>query len=217
MELSRAANRGRRALLVAVAGAASAGLLASLGLLVPLGRGRDSTPGGGPSGGVLGTATTFVHNFDMNGEYVRHLFDKSNVRVWDENPMYKTRYWAPLRANMGGHVIYRYDFPFRVARATFYANLILTNENDDGGVSISADGKAYTDVFLGHHGPPLAPIDVSQILRGSQEAYVRANLWAAKASEIACSAQFLRTHTDPRAGVAEWQAPNVYDFRAWGA
>ncbi len=101
---------------------------------------------------------------------------------------------------------YRYDLSFAIEEASVYANSVA-GPFAPAHLDVSPDGLNWTTVASGYNDrPSLSPIDVSDILRGSDTAFVRGS--------ISAGAQFLRT-----TGNADgWhKVPHVYEFRAEGA
>ncbi len=82
--------------------------------------------------------------------------------------------------------------------------------NEKGYLDVSPDGNTWTNVIAGEPGR-YNPIDVSDILIGSNTAYVRARLYQEYTTSVNYRvAQFMRTDIND-----QWfLAPNVYEFRA---
>ncbi len=154
-------------------------------------------------------AGEFVHNFDMHGDYLQHLYSATNAFVLSEGqPGNPTMYWSPTQANIWGEVIHKYDLEFVITEASFFANILAISSGAQTFLDVSPDGQEWTTVASGYVHPPLAPIDLTSILAGSNTAFIRARLWSDFVGSVSY-AQFLRTYQD-----SLFAAPGVYEFRA---
>lgn len=168
-------------------------------------------------GGSLASASVFVHNFDMNGDYSQFLLQTVDAKVWDERPNgFPVRYWAPTATGLEGQVIYQYDLPFAAKQATLYANTLPNLGIGHVELDVSPDGVGWTTVQSGYVHPEANPpyslpkLDLSDLLRDSSTAFVRARMMGQQLNSDIFSAQFLRTADD----VPWFQAPYVYQFWA---
>ena len=155
---------------------------------------------------------TFEHNFDLYGDYTEYLHSATGASVdyeygWPGGP---TVYWKPDSVGVWGHVTYRYELPFAIEQASVYANILAISGSAQTHLDVSPNGTNWTTVASGYiDRPSLAPIDVSDILQGSDTAYVRGSIYVGSGSTI--YAQFLRT----TANADGWhQVPHVYNFEA---
>lgn len=175
------------------------------------------------SGVSASLAAVFTHNFDMTDDYYEYLDTTATVNVtvntenWGSNNPGYTRYWMPSTRNIEGRVVYKYDLGFQIETASLFANLILFSEygGQARGLDVSRDGVSWTTVATGYLHPPLEIIDVSDVLKGSATAYVRARLYT---TGLPFGAQFLRTYYDydgtPWPNYGGFSAPDVYQFQA---
>lgn len=148
-------------------------------------------------------AEMFTHNFDMFQDYNQYLYSTKNAQVRTEGDGV-TRYWCPTGSGVNAEVIYGYTLQFPIQSASLYACLLAINASATTYLDVSPDATTWTTVGSGYLHPPLSPIDVSDILRGSESAYVRARLYSSSSSTYA---QFIRT-------APYIHAPDVYQFQA---
>lgn len=157
-------------------------------------------------------AEPFTHNFDLYGDYNQYLYSATGALVatessWPDGP---THYWKPASAGVWGHVTYRYELPFVIEQATLYANILALSGSAQTRLDVSTDGTNWTTVASGYiDRPSQSPINVSDILRGSDTAYLRGSIYVGSGSTM--YAQFLRTTANPDG----WhKVPHVYHFEA---
>jgi hypothetical protein len=141
--------------------------------------------------------------FDNYNEYLVSATNAQVVTEWDG----VTRYWCPSATGIDAEVVYGYDVGFAIETASVYAFLIAIDTPTSWVyLDVSPDMTNWTTVGSGYLHPPLTPIDVSDILKGSQTAYVRARM---KSNITPIYAQFVRTNPGHF-------SPNVYKFDATG-
>jgi hypothetical protein len=156
---------------------------------------------------------TFVHNFDMLGDYNKFLHSTKNAAVQTERWEPKIRYWAPVDDNTWAEVVYRYELPFKIHAASLKGYMLFATDFDPyatGSLQVSADGKTWHTVKHDNQA-----VDVSAILSGSTTSYIRARMIGSRhyAANNIWFSQFCRT--DGRQ--PETQAPHIYEFRAAAA
>ena len=161
-------------------------------------------------------ADEFVDNFDMFGNYNQFLYSTTNAHVLHEHwgSGWHVDYWAPTASNQWAEIVYKYDLDFTIWTATVYGAFAMFrhhNPTTEGHLDVSSDGINWTTVEVGNQIPrQITPIDISDVLRGSTTAYVRAMLYQEGPIGRTAQAQFLRT--DIRSG--SYQAPHLYEFLA---
>lgn len=165
--------------------------------------------------GVDASASVFVDNFDMYGDYTEHLYSTTNAKVYYEYSWSPpTMYWAPISRYNWAEVVYKYDLAFSIESASVWAHLLALTWHDSTAqayLDVSPNGSDWTQVDVGANGGAIdtTPIDVTNYLAGSNTAYIRARL---SSRNRPIGAQFLRTTLSSAV-----QAPYVYEFRAEGA
>lgn len=167
--------------------------------------------------GKICSADVFTSNFDMDGNYTQNLFSTTNASVWNETPSFPdVFYWAPTVNGVAADVIYRFQTPEPISSATVYAaieNFTGTDPSSQVLLDVSTDDMNWTNVANGTTGGGSglipAPINISSIVDGSTNVYIRARMFESINSGNIHYAQFLRT-----ANGAGNQAPNVFQFSA---
>lgn len=145
----------------------------------------------------------FVNNFDMFEDYSQYLYATSNAEVVTESDGV-TRYWAPTQTGVQAQIIYHYNLGFTINTASVFGLILTISPDAQAYLDVSPDGTHWTTVESGYIQYP-SPVDVSPILAGSDQAFVRARLSVSYSPNI--YAQFLRT--------APYLSPtDIYQFEA---
>lgn len=152
-------------------------------------------------------ATSFefsINLYDSNN--LEYLHSVTNAVVYTEVAAGSSTYWKPSSVNTWGEVIYRFPIGFSVTDAsvetevaaftTPYVNLDLGAE---AYLDVSADGILWNTVLSsapGSGGYAVGPGNVSSIVAGSDEIWVRARLWSTTnwPTDGSIFAQFMRTN-----------------------
>lgn len=158
---------------------------------------------------------SFVHNFDMFGDYNHYLFSATNAHVSDEylGGQLECRYWTVSQPGAWGEITYKYDLPFQITGASWYGFFMGDMWGDfsrgQAEIHASPDGVNWTLVSSGNSGDPsYTSHDLTGVLLGSRTAFIRARLRHTWGSPWA---QFARTSVG-----TPILAPDVYEFRATG-
>jgi hypothetical protein len=156
---------------------------------------------------LRGGTGLFVHNFDLfmsPGEYRSRMDDVDIAEETDG----RTRYYAPTRTGQEGTVIYHYELEQAIQSAQIFASVLAHEATSTAELDISRDGKDWKLVDRGYVADAQSnPRDITTVLQGSTEAFVRLTL--RQESQEHYLAQALRTSPHPA-----MQFPNVYQFLA---
>jgi len=157
-------------------------------------------------------------SFDLGSDHHLRYLDPSltkNARVWIE-PYHEIAYWGPKRDGEWFDVVYRFPFDFPVRAASLYASLNLAEAGAAGFLHVSTDPRqGWAEVArqstLCRGGGAL---DISEIVRGARQIYVRARMNGRDDHAGSSMAQFLRTSTAPD-GHLDIKSPYVFELRAF--
>ena len=149
----------------------------------------------------------FVHNFDLYMDHSENRVEMEKIRIVEESDG-RTRYFSPTRAKGDGFVIYKYQFTDAIESSSIYASVLAHESTSSARLDVSADGHNWEVIERGYvvNGSE-SPRDITPLLRGSPQAFIRLSL--RQDSAALYLAQALRTSPDPK-----MQFPNVYQFQA---
>ena len=156
---------------------------------------------------LRGGTGLFIHNFDLFMGIAEHRIQMENIEVTEESDG-RTRYYAPTRLNENCFVIYRYELPEAIESSKVFASILVHGNHSEAQLAVSADGKVWQVIDDGYVVKSSdAPRDVTSILEGSTQAFIRLSL--RQESGPLNFAQALRTSPEPHL-----QFPHVYEFQA---
>jgi len=156
--------------------------------------------------------------FDLSSDHHLRYLDTSltkNARCWTE-PDHDITYWGPIDDGEWFEVVYRFPFEFPVRAASLHASVNLAEAGAAGFLHVSTDPReGWTEVARQSTlFPGGGPFDVSEIVRGARQIYVRARMKGRDDHDGSCMAQFLRTSTAPD-GHRDCKSPYVFELRAF--
>lgn len=166
----------------------------------------------------LAQAQEFIDNYDMDGDYAKHIYRVEGVRVWNQHENgYDVRGWAPRETGKEGTLVFRYVFEKTIVGCSFRAYLhAWFDETDRVSVAVSQDDVNYHELtnssLLPEREKPYRQrvLDLTPHVRGAKQVFIRIRLLGAKHNTHIATPEFLRTAR----GFEVYQAPHQYEFRA---
>jgi hypothetical protein len=159
----------------------------------------------------------FVDNFDMNGDYAKHVFLAEKVRVWNQaSNGFSVRSWGPAIDDEPGVLILRYKFNKPIDSASVRFNLLLHRPSSQGKVEVSYDNKNYTLLTDAEQKPAESTsfqttiFNLTPVVRGEKQVFLKVTLVGRKLNSSIVGTDFLRT----AANIPKFNQPYVYEFRA---
>ena len=156
--------------------------------------------------------------FDLNDKDQEQYLDtalKKNAKLWRETA-HNIVYWGPIDDSKWFEVVYKIPFNFAVRAASLYASLHLAEPGAEGFLEVSSDPpRGWSKVTEGNTVcPGGGPYDISKIIRGARQIYVRARMKGRDDLDGSSMAQYLRTSTMPD-GHVDLKSPHVFELRAF--
>jgi hypothetical protein len=162
-------------------------------------------------------AEEFVDNFDMNGDYAKHVFLADKIRVWNQaSNGYLVRSWGPVVDDEPGVLILRYKFDKPIDSASVRFNLLLHRPSSHGKVEVSHDNKNYSLLTNAEQKPAESSsfqttiFDLTPVVHGEKQVFLKVTLVGRKLNSNIVGTDFLRT----AANIPKFNQPYVYEFRA---
>lgn len=173
---------------------------------------------------------TFDYAFNLRDDWGQYLHSATNAEVYTElvaGGSQPATFWRSTPINTWGEVVYHFPMSFEIATANLETQIFafttpFVSHLDPGAqayLDVSSDGINWTtvmDSYPGNGGPRTGPGDISSIVRGGTDVWVRARLlstlnWPTDGSIFA---QFMRTGHDA-VGVGEG-GPPLFDLHVVG-
>ena len=141
----------------------------------------------------------FVDNFDMNGDYAKHVFHAEKVRVWNQaSNGFSVRSWGPAVDDEPGVLILRYKFDKPLASASVRFNLLLHRPSSQGKVEVSHDNKNYTLLTDTEQKPAESAsyqttiFDLTPVVAGHKQVFLKVTLVGRKLNTSIVGTDFLK-------------------------
>jgi len=155
-----------------------------------------------------GRAADFTHSFNLYGDWTEYLVSTTNTEVYTEYIAGQSTYWRSTPANAWGEVVYHFPLPFSLTQASLDTMIAAFTVDAFGSwadpgaeayLDISPDGSNWTTVlqaYPGNGGHRFGPGNITPIVDGSTDVYVRSRLYSTKNwyADGAIFAQFVRTN-----------------------
>ena len=156
--------------------------------------------------------------FDLNDNDHLQYLDTAltrNAKLWSEEA-HNILYWGPSDDSDWFEVVYKIPFDFSVRAASLYASVEPVEIGAVGFLEVSTDPRhGWTHVAEGRTVCPVGgPYDISEIIRGARQIYVRARMKGRDDRDGSSMAQYLRTSTMPD-GHVDLKSPHVFELRAF--
>lgn len=152
------------------------------------------------------TLQSFSDSFNLFGNYTQYLYSTTNATVGFENwGSFNVEYWCPTTGTAPATIEYKFPLSFQATSGTLTApidawcggNLPTLDPSAYAYLDVSPDGVQWTNVagsYPGNGGDFRQPYDISSIIDGSNDVWVRCQLYSDSSPYI--YSQFLRTNGD---------------------
>lgn len=166
----------------------------------------------------LAQSQEFIDNYDMNGDYAKHVYRVEGVRVWNQHENgYDVRGWGPRETGKEGTLVLRYVFDKPIVRCSLRAYLhAWFDETDRVSLAVSKDDVNYhvltNSSLLPQGARPFQQrvLDLTPHVQGAKQVFIRIQMRGKKLNTHITTPEFLRTERY----VEHLQAPHQYEFRA---
>ena len=166
----------------------------------------------------LAQSQEFIDNYDMHGDYAKHVYRVEGVRVWNQHENgYEVRGWGARETGKEGTLVLRYVFDKPIVRCSLRAYLLAWfDETDRVSLAVSKDDENYVELTNSSLVPEYVKpyrqrvLDLTPHVEGSKQVFIRIRLRGTKLNTHIMTAEFLRTGE----GVGAFQAPHQFEFRA---
>lgn len=166
----------------------------------------------------LAQSQEFIDNYDMNGDYAKHVYRVEGVRVWNQHENgYDVRSWGPSETGKEGTLVLRYVFDKPIVRCSLRAYLhAWFDETDRVSLAVSQDDENYVELTNSSLVPEKVKpyrqrvLDLTPHVEGSKQVFIRIRLLGVKLNTHITTPDFLRTAK----GFEAYQAPHTFEFRA---
>jgi hypothetical protein len=159
----------------------------------------------------------FVDNYDMNGDYAKHVVRVEGMRVWNQYENgFDVRGWGPRESGKEGTLVFHYGFDRPIESCSLKAYMKLWLETDRCSLAVSTDDQNYIEVNNTTMFPEqikpyrLRVLDLTPIVQGKRDVYLRIRLTGKQLNTHITTPEFLRTTPNE----PSLNAPHQFEFRA---
>lgn len=162
-------------------------------------------------------AEEFVDNYDLNGDYAKHVYRVDGMRIWNQfEDALMVRHWGPSESRKLGTLVLRYVFDKPIESCSIRANMKAWLDDDEVSLSVSSDDESYVvltkESLLHETTPPYRQrvLDLSPFVRGKKTVYILVQMRGTQLNKHITTPTFLYTAI----GNLLVNAPHVFEFRA---
>jgi len=162
-------------------------------------------------------AEEFVDNYDLNGDYAKHVYRVDGMRIWNQfEDALMVREWGPSESRKTGTLVLRYVFDKPIETCSVRASLKAWLKDDEVSLSVSCDDEDYvvltTESLIVEASTPYRQrvFDLAPYVRGKKFVYLRVQMRGTQLNKHITTPSFLRTAV----GNPLINAPHVFEFRA---